>query len=221
VRKLMVIVVVALLGMGALASCSDGDEGSDGTSGSDRSAEADGGKGGASADDGDASEGDEGQPDGEPGQELELEAWAEEFCASFVGWLDAREANLDGIDTSVAVTDYPAQQAALEAFYTGESEAAADLVVQLEEGSVPDIEGGDQLVADLATLFGELRDAAALAGQGVSDLDPSSSSFEADGQQLNLEYQTSLEETGERFTAISDQYPALTESATLEEQCIA
>jgi hypothetical protein len=225
VRKLMVFVMVAVLGIGALAACSDGDEGSDGPGGSDQASDASDGEGrddgGSDGAEGDPSDGDDGQPAGEPGQELALEAWAEEFCANFVGWLDAREANLDGIDTSVAVTDYPAQQAALEAFYTGEAAAADDLVVQLEQGSVPDLDDGEQLVADLTDLFGQLRDAAATAAEEVAALDPASSTFEADGQQLNLEYQTSLEDTGEQFTAISDEYPALTESATLEQQCIA
>lgn len=223
-RKLMVVLMVAVLGAGALGACSD--DADDARASTTEPGDATGG----GADDGagedpPAGEGEgegegEGGPAPEPGRVLGLDAWADEFCTSFVAWLDDREANLEGIDTTVAVTDYPAQQAALEAFYEGEAEAAGALVERLEQGSVPNLDGGDELVAELTSLFVELGDAASTAAEAAAALDSSSASFEADGQQLNLEYQSSLEATGDRFLAIAEDYPGLAENATLEERCV-
>lgn len=219
-RKLMVVLMVAVLGMGVLAACSDdADDAAASTTQAADSEEANGDERPSAEEGGDEPAG-EGEPAAEPGQVLELDAWADEFCTSFVAWLDDREANIDGIDTSIAVTDYPAQQAALETFYEGEAEAAAELAERLEQGSVPDIDGGEELVAELASLFQELRGAADTAAEAVGALDPASPSFEADGQELNLAYQESIESTGERFLQVAERHPELDGNATLEERCV-
>ena len=149
----------------------------------------------------DTTEADDG---GDDGDTVSVDAWAEGFCGDFSDWLDT----VKDLSSQVgSATDLEGAKGEVVALFDGVAEETVELQKSITDGPVPDMDDGEQFLADLAEKFqgfvDETRDAAT-AAEGLSTSDPNQ--FQTDVNDLVTKFQSDITEVGNAFGELDSVY---------------
>ena len=147
-------------------------------------------------------------------------AWADDFCGNFTTWLDEIKAASADIKDQVTPGDIGSAQQALVTLFGNASAATQKLINSLDQGGSPDVDKGDQLVADLVSKF-EAFDKAALTAQSDAKALTSTdvTTFQSDADELTSRFQAEVTKVGDSFGEIDTKYPSSELNAALNSSC--
>lgn len=216
-RKLL-LALLAVLALFAGGCSSSGDEE---TGSATTAAAPDGGDGdGTTTTGSEEGDGDEGG-DEEPASDLvEVEAWADNFCGDFQAWLDGVKAASEGLSGSIAPGDIEGAKAAIVDLFDDVAGQTETLITEIEDGGAPDIDDGEQFLADLLTKFEEFHTAITDAGaeaEAVDTADPAA--FQATITELVSTFQAETETVGNSFSELDARYPDQDLNAAVTSSC--
>lgn len=215
-KVLMGVVISAVL----LAGCSGSDDEPTTGAGADRtSTTADGSSGTDTARPGGGDAEEPGDPVVEPGAVQPPAAWAADFCASFRSFVSSIDDAIAGAGEGIAPDDYEAQQQVLVGFFDLASDEAARVADELEEGGVPDVERGDELVAGLVERFDALSTSIGETSDAVGALAADPETFEAEASGLLATFQEDISSAGTSLTEIDEEYPSEELTTALASAC--
>ncbi len=141
------------------------------------------------------------------GDTVPVEDWAEGFCGDFSDWIDEIETLSGNVQDGVTPGDVEGAKAAIVDLFSKVADETEDLQASITDGAAPDVEDGDQFVADLAEKFqgfiDETRDAAD-AAEGVSTTD--AAAFQSEINTLVTDFQTNINEVGNAFGELDAIY---------------
>ena len=147
-------------------------------------------------------------PTVEPGTMQTPAAWAAAFCGSFDDFVAAVEEAIAGGGTGVLPDDYVAQQQALVEFFDLAADEAAAVATGLEDGGVPEVDRGDELVAGLVDRFESLSTSIQETSEAIAALDPDPATFEREASAFLTSFQEDISAAGSSLTEIDEEYPS-------------
>jgi hypothetical protein len=146
-----------------------------------------------------------------------VDEWAEGFCGDFAAWTSTIEGVGEDITSDITPGDLEGARTAIEGLFGDVATETESLIDSLESGGAPDIEDGDQFVADLAEKFQGFVDAtndskAAAAEIPVDD----AAAFQTEFTQLFEDFQSNINDVGDSFGELDATYsdPDLQEALT-------
>ncbi len=216
-KLLLALLAVLALFAGACSSSGDDDAGSTTTTASAPD-EAEGDETTTTgAEEGDGDQG----GDEEPASDLvEVEAWADNFCGDFQAWLDGVKAASEGLSGSIAPGDIEGAKAAIVGLFDDVAGQTDTLITEIEDGGAPDIDDGEEFLADLVTKFEEFHAAITEAGaeaEAVDTADPAA--FQATITELVSTFQAETETVGNSFSELDARYPDQDLNAAVTSSC--
>jgi hypothetical protein len=148
---------------------------------------------------------------------IPVDEWAEGFCADFGEWTTTIENVGEDIASDITPGDLEGARTAIENLFGDVATETETLIESLESGGTPDIDDGDQFVADLSEKFQGFVDAtndskAAAATIPVDD----AAAFQTEFTQLFEEFQSNINDVGDSFGELDATYsdPDLQEALT-------
>ncbi|MDQ4144800.1 MAG: hypothetical protein M3198_13880 [Actinomycetota bacterium] len=141
------------------------------------------------------------------------------LCTEMQNWLTALQEGQAEVQETVQPGAEPAEgQAALATFFDGAITATQDLVTAIQEAGVPDVEGGEEISADLLGKFEEAQAALEDARAQVDTLPVDDrTAFAEAATQLGTTIQTQLQAIGDALSSLSQ--PELDEAAAADPAC--
>jgi hypothetical protein len=218
--RMLLLAMVAVIALTAGACSSSGDDepaatttgaGTPGTS-LDGSEEASG----VDVDDGDAGA-DRPGDDGPPTGLVAVDEWADNFCGDFQAWLDGVKGASEGLSSSISPGDIDGAKAAIVGLFDDVAAQTDTLISEIEDGGAPDIDDGEDFLADLVARFEAFHAAisgAATEADAVDTADPAA--FQATITELVSTFQAETEAVGSSFAELDAQYadPELNEAVS-------
>ena len=151
---------------------------------------------------------------------VEVADWADSFCGSFGAWLDEIEAASSGVGSDVTPGDLDGAKTAIADLFGSASEATQTLISEIESAGAPDIEDGDQLVADLTEKFQGFDEAAQAAQADAEALATDDvAQFQTDATELTTRFQDEVQEVADSFSEIDAKYPSPELNEELNSAC--
>ncbi|MCU1369170.1 MAG: hypothetical protein JWO77_364 [Ilumatobacteraceae bacterium] len=143
------------------------------------------------------------------GDTVEVAEWADSFCGTFSTWLSEIEDASNRVGTDITPGDVEGAKTAIADLFGTASTATQTLIGDLESAGAPDIEDGDQLVADLVEKF-EAFDAAAQDAKADSEAlsTDDATAFQADAEELTTRFQDEVNTVADSFGEIDTKYPS-------------
>jgi len=140
---------------------------------------------------------------------VEVAEWADGFCGSFTTWLEDIQSASSDVGGQVTPGDIESAKTAISGLFGTASDATQTLISDLEAGGAPDIEDGDQLVADLIEKF-EAFDAASQDAKADTEALATDdiATFQADAEELTTRFQDEVNTVADSFTEIDANYPS-------------
>jgi hypothetical protein len=148
-----------------------------------------------------------------------VEEWAVSFCDDFSTWLTDIQDASSSVGTEIAPGDFDGAKAAIAGLFGTASDITDQLISDLEENGAPDIEDGDQLVADLIEKFEGFVAAVDQAEADTEALEADPATFEADITALTDRFSAEVEAVGDSFSEIDADYPSPELTAAINESC--
>ncbi|MEZ5180608.1 MAG: hypothetical protein R2702_01805 [Acidimicrobiales bacterium] len=145
--------------------------------------------------------------------------WAEGFCAAFTTWVDAIGAATDTLPATVEPGDYAGAKQAKVAQLDAAAEASGALVEALGELDPPDVEGGDELVADLEDRFDGVQASFEAASADVAALDEDPATFQAALGEVTDRIAQELTVISTAIEELDTAYPSPELDAALASSC--
>ncbi len=147
-------------------------------------------------------------------------AWVDRFCAAFETWSEATriapETNVQGVEPGDVEG---ARQAVVELYETMDRDTEI-LVEALRETAPPDVDEGEEIVADLETRFEGFRETVAGARTSAEGLPvDDAEAFRAEVRDLVAGVNAELAEVGLSFAELDERFPAPELRAALVETC--
>jgi hypothetical protein len=136
-----------------------------------------------------------------------VEEWADNFCGDFQAWLDGVKGASEGLSSSISPGDIDGAKAAIVGLFDDVAAQTDTLISEIEDGGAPDIDDGEDFLADLVARFEAFH--AAISGAGteadaVDTADPAA--FQATITELVSTFQAETEAVGSSFTELDAQY---------------
>jgi ABC-type glycerol-3-phosphate transport system substrate-binding protein len=150
---------------------------------------------------------------------VDVDEWAAGFCGSFSTWLDEIQAASSDVGSQVTAGDLESAQAAISTLFGTASDVTETLITDLEDLGAPDIDDGEQLVADLGDKFQGFVDAADTAQADTDALDLDPATFEEQANGLVERFQAEVSAVGDSFGEIDAAYPSPELNAAISESC--
>lgn len=163
------------------------------------------------------SEDDDEQPSGDL---VEVDAWADDFCGNFETWLDEVQAASENVTDSVTPGDMVGAKAAIIDLFGTVSTHTETLIGEIESGGAPDIDDGEDFLADLVVKFEDFHAAIETAraeAETVSTTDPVA--FQNEFTELLATFQTETETVGNSFSELDAKYSDRDLNAAVESSC--
>lgn len=146
--------------------------------------------------------------------------WAATFCEDLGVWTAAIGTASEAVGEGVEVGDPASSQMAVSGLYGESSTATQAFIDEIEAAGVPDIEKGDQFVADLVEAFESFDAAAIEAKAGVEALATDDiAAFQADIDELGAGFQTAIDEVSYAISELGTTYPSTELNNALTESC--
>ncbi len=136
-----------------------------------------------------------------------VDDWAEGFCGSFESWLEGITASGEGLQDSIAPGDLDGAKVAIVGLFGDVADQTRELIDEIEVIGAPDIDDGEEFLADLLGRFEAFHaaiEAALSDAEAVSTTDPAS--FQATITELLATFQTETEAVGNSFAELDAQY---------------
>ena len=130
------------------------------------------------------------------------------ICGDFQAWLDGVKASSEGITSSITPGDIEGAKAAIVGLFDDVAGQTETLIGEIEDGGAPDIEGGEDFLADLVGKFEEFHTAITEAGaeaEAVDTADPAA--FQSTITGLVSTFQSETETVGNSFSELDAKYP--------------
>lgn len=136
-----------------------------------------------------------------------VDEWAKGFCGDFSAWTKTIENVGNDISKDITPGDLEGARTAIEGLFGDVATETEGLISSLENGGSPDIENGDQFVADLAEKFQGFVDAtndskAAAAKIPVDD----PTAFQTEFTSLFEDFQSNINDVGDSFGELDSRY---------------
>ncbi len=161
------------------------------------------------------------ESDDEPsGGGVEVEAWADDFCGSFETWLDEVQAASSGVTDSITPGDMEGAKTAIINLFGTVATHTETLIGEIESAGAPDIDDGDDFLADLIVKFEDFHAAIETAraqAETVSTTDPVA--FESEFTALLATFQSETETVGNSFSELDAKYSDRDLNAAVESAC--
>ena len=143
--------------------------------------------------------------------------WAEGFCGDFSAWSTTIENVGDDITSDITPGDLEGARTAIEGLFGDVATETQSLIDSLESSGTPDIEDGDQFVADLSEKFQGFVDATNASKEAAAEIpidDPTA--FQTEFTQLFEDFQSNINDVGDSFGELDAKYsdPDLQEALT-------
>lgn len=146
-----------------------------------------------------------------------VDEWAEGFCGDFSAWSTTIEGVGEDIAADITPGDLEGARTAIEGLFGDVAAETDSLIESLETGGAPDIEDGDQFVADLSEKFQGFVDATNASKAAAAEIpvdDPTA--FQTEFTQLFEDFQSNINDVGDSFGELDAKYsdPDLQEALT-------
>lgn len=146
-----------------------------------------------------------------------VDEWAEGFCGDFSAWTTTIENVGDDIAADITPGDLEGARTAIEGLFGDVAAETESLIESLETGGAPDIDEGDQFVADLSEKFQGFVDATNDSKAAAAEIpidDPTA--FQTEFTQLFEDFQSNINDVGDSFGELDAKYsdPDLQEALT-------
>lgn len=151
---------------------------------------------------------------------VEVDAWAEDFCGNFQGWLSEIQDASGTVSEGITPGDVEGAKAAIVGLFDDASTSTTALIESLESGGYPDIDDGEDLVDDLVGKFEDFDTAiggARAEAEALPTDDPAA--FQSGVNDVVETFQTEVTEVGDSFSELDTKYPAPELSSALEASC--
>lgn len=134
--------------------------------------------------------------------------WAGGFCRAFQTWLDAVATASEGLNATIVPGDLAAARTAIAELFHDVADRTTVLVEQLEDSPVPDVDGGERLVREMAAMFEDVRGAFDTAGDQARKADIADpASFQSEVTELVGAFQRQIETMTEAFGTLDERFP--------------
>lgn len=146
-----------------------------------------------------------------------VDKWAEGFCGDFSDWSTTIENVGDDITNDITPGDLEGARTAIEGLFADVATETQSLIDSLESSGTPDIDDGDQFVADLSEKFQGFVDATNASKEAAAEIpidDPTA--FQTEFTQLFEDFQSNINDVGDSFGELDAKYsdPDLQEALT-------
>lgn len=218
-RKLL-LALLAVLALFAGACSSSGDDDTASTTTASPAGSEDDGEGAETTTTGSDEEDDQGGDEEPPSDQVEVEAWAENFCGDFQAWLDGVKAASEGLSGSITPGDIEGAKAAIVGLFDDVAGQTETLITEIEDGGAPAIDDGEDFLADLVAKFEEFHAAITEAGTEAEAVDTSDpAGFQATITELVSTFQAETETVGNSFSELDARYPDPDLNAAVTSSC--
>lgn len=154
------------------------------------------------------------------GDLVDVEDWAVEFCGNFETWLDGITASGDTVGDAITPGDLEGAKTAIVGLFDDVSGQTRTLIDAIEAGGAPDIDDGEDFLADLIGKFEDFHTAiedAKAEAEGVSTADPTA--FQATITELVSTFQTETQTVGNSFSELDAEYGDADLDAAVRDAC--
>jgi hypothetical protein len=148
-----------------------------------------------------------------------VEEWAGGFCDSFSTWLEDIQGASSDVGSDITPGDFDGAKAAIAGLFGTASDITTELIGDIEALGAPDIDDGDQLIADLIEKFDGFVAAVDAAEADTEALEADPATFEADIAALTERFSAEVEIVGDSFAEIDEDYPSPELTAAINESC--
>lgn len=150
-------------------------------------------------------------------EKVPVDEWAEGFCGDFSAWTATIEDVGDNIASDITPGDLEGARTAIEGLFGDVAAETQSLVDSLESSGTPDIDDGDQFVADLSEKFQGFIDATNASKEAAAEIpidDPTT--FQTEFTSLFEDFQSNINDVGDSFGELDAKYsdPELQEALT-------
>lgn len=154
------------------------------------------------------------------GGDVDVDEWAEGFCADFEGWLAALETASQEIGNDLDAGDIEGARAAIIDLFDTASDETVALRTSIEDGGAPDIDDGEGLQEDLATRIDAFNDSIVSTRAQLEDLSTDDPDAFQDGVfDAITTFESEAMEIGDSFAELDRTYDDPDLIAALDDNC--
>jgi hypothetical protein len=144
------------------------------------------------------------------GEAVDPAEWVESVCTSLTGWRNDLQGSTEEIQQSSPDLSNPEEAQSLLTTFLEDAVTRTDqLLTEIGDAGAPDVEQGAAISTDLQAALEDARDVLAEARDGAQELptdDPIA--FGTGAQELAGSIQDGLNDVGQTFNKLNDQYDA-------------